>query len=211
VEHCRDGSRGLRGRLRAHEQEEAETGEVQPPQPGTLRIFPSASYLYMHGNTAWCGPGAAQPCDVYELGKDVQIGVALTNPSGQPISFRYLRWWPSTVIEVRDQSGHLVAETEDLQKLKKKWFRDGEWTGPPVVDKQWWAGPSAEDVNVLPPHTGAGQGGQVSWGVDVNKHYDLSHPGKYSIIAKVRSFYPSQKWFRSNKIWVTIAPRQRSE
>ena len=141
----------------------------------------------------------------------MQIGVALTNPSDQPISFRYLRWWPSTVLEVRDQSGHLVPETKELQNLRKKWFRDGEWTGPPVVNKQWWAGPSDEDVTVLTPHVGPGQSGQVSWGVNVSKSYDMSRPGKYSILAKLRSYYPSQKWLRSNRVWVTIVSKQSNE
>ena len=126
----------------------------------------------MRGNSGWCGPGTAQPCDVYQIGKDVQIGAVLINPSGQQISFRYIRWWPSTVLEVRDQSGHLVPETEELRTLKNKWFYDGEWSGPPAIDKQWMTGPSPEDVAVLPPHVGPGQSGQVSWGVNVSKHYD---------------------------------------
>lgn len=180
----------LEGLFRARMKTAAEIAAALPPQPRILRIYPTSTYA-----RGGCSPGTAQPCDVYELGKDVQIGVVLTNESDQPVSYRYLRWWPTTVLEVRDQSGHLLPETEELQSLKKKWFRDGEWTGPPLVDKRPWTGPSPEDVAVLPPHVAAGQSGQVSWGVQVTQHYDVSRPGKYSIIAKVRSYYPSQKWF----------------
>ena len=201
----------LEGLLREQAKTAAETLAPQAPLSRTLRIYPSASYLYMRGNSGWCGPGTAQPCDVYQIGKDVQIGAVLINPSGQQISFRYIRWWPSTVLEVRDQSGHLVPETEELRTLKNKWFYDGEWSGPPAIDKQWMTGPSPEDVAVLPPHVGPGQSGQVSWGVNVSKHYDMSRPGKYSIIAKVHSFCPSPKWYQSNKIWVTISPKQPNE
>jgi len=200
----------LEGQLRAREQT-SEIAQARPPRPSILRILPQASYLHMHGNTGWCGNGPAQPCDVYELGRDVQIGVALANPSDQPVSYRYLNWWPSTVIEVRDQAGHLVPETEELRGLEKKWFHNGEWTGPSVAKTQRHDGPSPEDVAVLPPHTAAGQGGSVSWGVQVTKHCDISLPGRYSIVAKVRSLYPSQKWVQSNKIWVTISPKQSDE
>lgn len=198
----------LERRLRAQMQTATETAAREAPQ-SAVRIFP-LWYPPWPFSGQGCGL-ARHPCDVFEAGSDVRISVTLTNPSGQQIIYRYLRWWPSTVLEVRDQSGHLVPETTELQKLKKKWFHHGEWTGPPVVDKQWWAGPSLEDVNVLPPQVGAGHSGQVSWELHANKYCDMSRPGKYSIIVKVRSSYPTQKWFESNKVWVTIAPQQSTD
>jgi len=39
-----------------------------------------------------------------------------------------------------------------------------------------------------------------------SKYYDMSRPGKYSIVAKVRSDEPTREWFYSNEIQVAIAP-----
>ena len=75
----------------------------------------------------------------------------------------------------------------------------GNGSAPPP-GTQWWTGPLPDDKNVLQP------GQQVSRSFLVSKYYELSRPGKYSIIARVRSDAPIREWFYSNEIQVVVAP-----
>ena len=61
-----------------------------------------------------------------------------------------------------------------------------------------WYGPMPDDKTTLEP------GGQVSWGNCLSRYYDMSRSGTYSIIAKLRSDEPTQEWFYSNLIRVTV-------
>ena len=169
---------------------------AQSDQPRTLRIYP-VWWGPPSGSRGCGGPAPAHPCDVFSADGDVDIGVAVTNISGQPITYRNLRWAPATVFEVRDEEGNLASETEELQKLKEKYLKNGEWIGPPK-GTQGWKGPMPDDTTVVKP------GGQVSWGNCLSRYYDMSRPGTYSIIAKLRSDEPGQEWFYSNQIRVTI-------
>ena len=145
-----------------------------------------------------CGPfPPSHPCDVFSADGDVDIAVALTNISDHPITYRNIRWAPATVFEIRDEQGNLVSETEELQDLKQKYLKNGEWIGRPKRT-QLWAGPMPDDETVLKP------GGLVSWGNCVSRYYDMSRPGTYSITAKLRSDEPTQEWFYSNQIQVTV-------
>ena len=143
-----------------------------------------------------CG---SQPRSV-PAGTDVWIGIVVRNISDESITYRNVRWTPSTVLEVRDESGNLVPETEQLQQLKEKYFHDGKWIGPPP-GTQWWEGPMPDDTTVLQPD------GQISFSFLVSKYYDVSRPGTYSIIAKLRSDEPNYEWFYSNEIQVTVTPK----
>jgi hypothetical protein len=152
-----------------------------------------------------CGYGGTLPrCDTYSAGTDVWIGVGVANISDRPITYRNLRWDPSTVLEVRDESGNLVPETEELQKVKQEYFHDGEWIERPP-GTQWWRGPLPNDTTVLQP------GGQLGFSFLVSKYYDVSRPGRYFITAKIRSSEPTREWFYSNEIRVTVIPKAATQ
>jgi hypothetical protein len=144
------------------------------------------------------GCGGNPRCDVFPAGAEVWIGVAIRNISDQPMTYRNIRWAPSIVSEVRDEFGNPVPETEELQKLKKEYFHDGEWIGRRGVQR--WDGPRPDDITTLKP------GGQVSWAISISKYYDVRRPGTYSITAKVWSDEPTRQWFHSNEIQVTVVP-----
>jgi hypothetical protein len=166
----------VEGQLRAQKQLEVETAEAH--HTPTLRIYP----LWISKNGAVeCSPTLGEPCDVFELGREVHIGVTLTNISGHPITYQRVHWFgPPTFFVIRDKSGQVMPEAEELKKLREEY--------PPPDDM------------VLKPE------GQVSWGVQVNKYWDMSRPGTYSIVAKLRSDEPDQKWFYSNRVRVTLTP-----
>ena len=166
----------IEGQLGAQKQLEAESAEADHTL--TLRIYP---LLISKNGAAECSPTLSQSCDVFEFGSDVHIGVTLTNISGHPITFQSVRWFgPPTFFVIRDKSSRIVPESEDLKKLREKY-------------------PPSDDITVKPK-------GQVSWGVQVNKYWDMSRPGTYSIFAKLRSDEPDQKWFHSNQVRVTLKP-----
>lgn len=163
------------GELRAQKQLGIETAVAH--HPAALRIYP----LWISPNGAVeCSPTLGQTCDVFELGRDVHIGITLTNTSGRPIT--YPRWFgPPTFLVIRDKSGRVIPEATELNTLRQRY-------------------PTPDDT-VLKPN------GQVSWGVPVNKYWDMSRPGTYSIIAKLRSVDRGQIWFYSNQVRVTITPK----
>jgi len=119
--------------------------------------------------------------------------------------------------EVRDEDGKIAPETEELVKLKRDFYKNGQWRGhidgstwpgpvlePPGGDREW-VGPLPDDATVLKP------GGQVSFSGWPSKYYDMSRPGKYSITAKVCSDEPTREWFYSNEIHVTVLPKQPTQ
>jgi hypothetical protein len=165
----------VEGELRARKELRLETAVAH--HPAALRIYP----LWISPNGAVeCTPTLGPTCDVFELGSNVHIGITLTNTSGHPIT--YPRWFgPPTFLVVRDESGQIMPEAEEFNKLKESY--------PPPDD------------TVLKPD------GQVSWGVPVNKYWDMSRPGTYSIIAKLRSDERGQTWFYSNQVRVRITPK----
>lgn len=166
----------VEGQLRAQKQLGLHTGEAH--HLPALRIYPLR--ISQHGAVE-CNPTLDNACDVFELGEDVHIGVTLTNTSGHPIT--YPNWFgPPSFLVIRDQSGLVMPEAEELKKVRKQY-------------------PPPEDTLLKPE-------GQISWGVQVSKYWDMRRPGTYSIVAKLPSDERGQRWFYSNQVRVTLTPKQ---
>lgn len=135
--------------------------------------------------------------DVIKAGSDVTVTVVLANVSDQPQS---LGWGEpdegNFTLDVRDASGIQAGKTRLYRALT------GDHTGKDALEPPLPAG--TEQVMVgkfttitLPP------GKTQTYNAVVNKLYDLSQPGKYSIVAS-KVVDSSGSVVRSNTVILTV-------
>lgn len=132
--------------------------------------------------------------DTFKSGAEIMVGISLRNPSD--------KWIPvigacapkadvdSFRIEMEDAQGKVAPETNVLRALR------GAAVPTPEDLVAGWSGPSC---GAVPPK------GFINTGFVLNRFYDLTKPGKYTI--HVQRAEPDSKVFvKSNTITVTITP-----
>lgn len=121
---------------------------------------------------------------VFQNGSEVQIFVALTNWSEAPVYVPRRGPVFGYEYEVRDEDGRLLPETQYFYRLKH---------------------PDPEGILVNPGGSMVEPGRETGYYVSIGLYYDMSQPGKYSIMVKRKPDNLIDYEMDSNVIEVTVA------
>ena len=124
---------------------------------------------------------------VWKTGEPIRVIVSIANESERNVNFTLTNPGSDWEMDVRDVTGKPVGETDLLREMK-----ENQKNGRVVM--------SRNIIGTLRPHQ------KVQDVIEVQRFYDLSHPGEYSI--QVQRTFPdaAKDPIKSNRLTLTITP-----